>query len=230
VLREVVTPEGLVDYGLLAERRAALDAYVLWLGRDRPRVDRENTQHHVWLNAYNALVMYAVLETGRPASVDEVSGWLPWQGAGFFAERAFVVQGQAVSLGEIVHERLRGRVMDHRDHAAMGGPFRGGPPVRPELYRLGDLDAQLRDQMGRWLADEERGVRVDGERAVFSAVLERYAYDFSFFTAGEDPCKMAAHFLEGSKARGLEELSRAGCPHGFLPFDRGLNDADRAGR
>lgn len=224
LLREVVSDDGFVDYHELEARRAPLDTYVLWLGRDRPRVDRDNGQHHLWLNAYTALAMYGVLEAGIPASVDEVDGWLPWAGAGFFVERAFVVQQEPVSLSEIKHEQLRGRTMDLRDHAAIALPFRSGPPVRRELYRQSDLEEQLRDQMERWITDPTRGVRVVDGVAELNALFEQHAFDFEQFSAGDDPCTLAARYFTGAAARELDQLAAAGCPRRFRPEDRRLND------
>jgi hypothetical protein len=228
LLREVVSEDGAVDYHALEANRAPLDAYVLWLGRDRPRVDRDNGQHHLWLNAYAALAMYGVLEAGIPTSVDDVGGWLPWAGAGFFVEQAFVVQQEAVSLSEIKHERLRGRTMDLRDHAAIALPFRSGPPVRRELYRQADLEEQLRDQMERWVTDPARGVRVVDGVAEFNALFEQHAFDFELFSAGDDPCTLAARYFTGPTSRQLDGLAAEGCPRRFRAEDRRLNDVHPA--
>lgn len=223
-LSKVVTPDGMVDYDLLEAEREHLDAYVAWIARPR-RVARDNPQHAFWLNAYNALVMYAVLEDGRPASVLDVSGWLPRPGSRFFFERAFIVQGQPTSLWEIEHERLRGRTMDIRDHAAMNCASASCPPLRPSVYRATQLDKQLKEQMAIWMADEARGVRVRRNQAWFSPIFQWFAHDFSFFTAGDDLCTTAARFSEGDRKDTLEALAEQGCPHGFFEYDWSLNDA-----
>jgi hypothetical protein len=228
-LREVVTADGLVDYDALEARRGSLDAYVAWIARDRARVDRENTQHAFWLNAYNALVLYGVLHDDRPASVLDVDGWLPFEGSGFFYERAFIVQREPVSLWEIEHERLRGRVMDFRDHAALNCASRSCPPLRGELYRVQGLEEQLRDQMGRWIDDDARGVRIEDGQAVFNPIFDAFAWDFSFLSAGEDLCTLTSRFAASEKAAQLVRLAEAGCPHRFFEYDWSLNDASAAG-
>ncbi|HMV69063.1 MAG TPA: DUF547 domain-containing protein, partial [Myxococcota bacterium] len=208
---------------LLAERRAALDAYVGWLARARTRLDRDNAQHAFWLNAYNALVLYGALEAGVPDSLFDVPGWLPWDGSGFFYERAWVVQGEALSLFEIHQERLLGRVMDLRDHGALACGARSCPPLRSELYRNADVEEQLRDQMRAWLSDPVRGLRVDDDRVWLSPLFDWYARDLDLLSAGDDPCTLAARFLDGDAADRLRALADQGCPRAWLPFDRALD-------
>jgi hypothetical protein len=224
VLRDVVTPDGWVDYAALEARREPLDRYVAWIGRSR-RIDRDSARHAFLLNAYDALVMYAVLEDGRPASTEDVEGWLPFPGSGFYVERAFLVDGQPLSLFELLQEQIRNRVLDYRDHAAIHGGRASDPPVRPELYRAQGLGRQLDQQMARWIADDVRGVRVEEGEAVFSPVFDRYAWDFSFQTVGDDLCTTAARYALGGEKEALQALAGQGCPHRFAEPDPTLNDA-----
>ncbi len=227
LLGEVVTEDGLVDYDALEANRGPLDAYVAWLARPRRHRDRDAPRHALALNAYNALVLYAVLEDGRPASVRDVDGWLPVSGSGFFYERAFLIEGQPTSLHELEHEWLRGKVMDYRDHAALNCASRSCPPLRGELYQQGGLPRQLDEQMERWVADDVRGVRIEGDEAVFSPIFSWFGWDFSLFTAGDDLCTTAASYATGEKKAALRRLAREGCPHRFFAYDWSLNDASR---
>lgn len=227
-LQEVVTDDGLVDYDALEARREDLDAYVAFLGRpnalDGPmKVDR----HAFWLNAYNALVIYQVLERGRPASVLDVPGWLPVAGSGFFVETDFRIGRERFSLADIEHERVRMIELDLRDHAALNCASRSCPPLRAGLYVQDGLPAQLDEQMRRWVNDPERGVRIDGDKAVFSAIFEWYARDFELMSAGEDPCTIAAAHADPPLAASLRALAERGCPRTYLPYDWSLNDASR---
>jgi hypothetical protein len=220
----------MVDYPTLRADRAALDVFVAQLALGSAPRDRENAQHAFWLNAYNALVLWTVLEDGLDetgASVMDVDGWLPIRGSGFFFERAYVIQGMPTSLWEIEHERLRGRVMDYRDHAALNCAGRSCPPLRPELYSQKDIQDQLDDQMGRWLADQVRGARFDGETVVFSPIFSWYAHDFEFLSAGDDLCTLAARHSVGGRRERFKSAANAGCPHSFFEYDWSLNDATR---
>lgn len=224
-LSEVVTAEGLVDYDRLEERRDALDAYVAWVAKPRNRKDRDVPRHAFAINAYNALVLFAVLHDDRPSSVLDVEGWLPRAGSGFFYERAFLVEGYPTSLFELEHEWLRGRMMDSRDHAALNCASRSCPPLRASAYSQMGIEAELDQQMAAWVMDEARGVRIEGDEAVFNPIFDWYAWDFSFFNAGEDLCTVAARHATGPKRDALKALARQGCPHRFFVYDWSLNDA-----
>ncbi|MBA2320538.1 MAG: DUF547 domain-containing protein [Deltaproteobacteria bacterium] len=229
LLAAVVTEDGFVDYDALEADREPLDRYVAWLANGDPIRGKNTNDHHAtWLNAYNALVLYQVLERGRPASVLDVDVLLPIDGAGFFYETQFNVEDDWLSLAEIESERIRWMELDHRDHAALNCASRSCPPLRSELYRREKLEAQLRDQMKRWVDDDRRGVRIEGKEAVFNPIFEWYARDFDFFSAGKDICEIAANFAERKKATKLLDLSAHGCPHRFFTYDWSLNDASAA--
>lgn len=227
LLGSVVTPDGLVDYDTLEANRGPLDDYVAWIGKERS-IARSNQRHAFMLNAYNALVLFQVLERGRPGSVLDVDGWLPEPGSAFFFETAFRVDGTATSLHEIEHEYLRFKQLDYRDHAAINCASRSCPPLRPTLYDNNRLDKQLKEQMMVWVADDARGVSVRRDEAVFSPIFDWYAYDFDFQTQGEDLCTIAARFAVGPKRTALRGLAARGCPHRFADYDWSLNDASGA--
>ena len=227
LLYEVVTPDGLVNYDLLEERREVLDQYVLWLADELNWSGKMTKDRHgAYLNAYNALVLYQVLERDRPASVLEPRRLLPVDGAAFFLETQFKVGHEWLSLSEIEHERVRQKELDIRDHAALNCASRSCPPLRNELYHSKQslLRAQLDDQMTRWVMSD-RGVRIEDGVVVFNPIFDWYARDFHFWTAGRDLCDIAASYATGGLARELAALSDLGCPHRFFEYDWSLNDA-----
>lgn len=227
LLRRAVGDQGYVDYDLLERERDTLDAWVAWLAGPAPwEQQRVGRRFALYLDAWNALVLYQVLERGRPASVLDVRGRLPGEGSGFFVETRFRLGREWRSLSEIAHQLVRHAELDVRAHAALGCAAMSCPPVRGGLYtRGGPLQPQLQDQMRRWLADDERGVRIEDDVAVFNPIFDRYARDFSFWTAGADLCTMAAPYTTGEKRARLTELAAKGCPHRFFAFDARLNDA-----
>lgn len=227
VLGLVVTEDGLVDYDLLEEHRDVLEAYVVWLSHPDPWDGKKTRDFHAhYLNAYNALVLYQVLERDRPASVLDPRRVLPVGGAAFFLETAFKLGPDWLSLSEIEHQRVRMKELDIRDHAAMNCASRSCPPMRDEIYRFGNgvLREQLDDQMERWVMDD-RAMRFEGDELLFNPIFDWYARDFDFWTAGLDLCTMASHYASGARRRSLESLAAIGCPHGFFDYDWSLNDA-----
>jgi hypothetical protein len=225
-LAEVVTEDGYVDYAVLEEHRDALVDYVAWLGSEEAWVGRVTKDWHAqYLNAYNALVLFQILERDRPSSVRDVHDWLPVDGAAFFHFTQFELGVEHLTLSEIQNERLRWKEMDYRDHAALNNGARSSPPMRAEMYRTPILQEQLDNQMRQWIMDDARGVRFEGDKAIFNPLFDWYARDFDFFSAGKDLCTIASEHVGGPKRRKLEELAAMGCPHDFFQFDWALNEA-----
>lgn len=226
LLAEVITVDGYVDYDALSANRGPLDAYVAWLGRDKNTPKGATGATAMYLNAYNAFVMFSVLAHGRPASVLDVAGrWTGTPGEGFFFDDAFDVGRERLSLWEIEHERVRHRAQDVRVHAAMTCASRSCPPLARSLYREKTLDLQLERQMRRWVNDPARGVRVEGEVAVFPAIFDWYAADFHNWTGGDDLCTTATKYAAPALAQALATRGAAGCPHRFDAYDWQLNEA-----
>jgi len=222
----VVTDDGLVDYDALEADRDVLDRYVSMLAdNDSWRGRATKDWHARWLNAYNALTMFQVLERGRPDSVLTPRRLLPMSGAAFFIETQFKLGPDWLSLSEIEHQRVRQKELDIRDHAALNCASMSCPPLSRALYRSGSLRAQLDNQMTRWVMDPKRGVRIEEGQAVFNPIFDWYGRDFHFWTVEMDLCAIAAQYANGKKKAALNTLSASGCPHRFFEYDWTLNDA-----
>jgi Protein of unknown function, DUF547 len=226
LLSEVVTADGKVDYGRLAERRERLDMVVAQLGAVGPESHPERfpTDEHrlaYWLNAYNAFTLHAIMAEYPIASV-----WKTRDGQ-FFQRRRHVAGGRAVSLDDIEHEILRGEFAEPRIHFAINCGSNGCPALRPAAYVGDGLRESLRVATRQFL-DDEWNCRVDHEsrRIFISRIFKMYAQDF----AG----------AQGSTQAYRSGVLRFVAQHLDLPFERiadyevvyniydwGLNDAAR---
>jgi len=226
LLGEVVTEDGYVDYDALEANRGPLDRFVASLAEDENGVGKKAKHRHAyWLNAYNALVLFQVLERGRPESVLDVGGWIPKGGSGFFLETQFDIGGDYLSLSEIEHERVRQMELDYRDHAALNCASMSCPPLRNELYATPRLQQQLREQMRRWIMDDERGLRIEGDTLVVNPIFEWFHRDFVFFSAGMNVCELAATYAVDNKRRAIDHLAEGDCKVRSFEYDWSLNDA-----
>jgi len=222
-LHEVVTRDGYVDYDRLEERRESLDQYVAWIASERAwRGVRTTERIADWVNTYNALVLYQVLERKRPISVLEVSGWLPQPGARFFAETQFKVGRNYLSLSEIEHERVRMAHLDYRVHAVLNCASRSCPPLRRDLYSHRGFPLQLREQFMIWM-DDNRGFIIENGQLLFNPIFEWYARDFAFWSGGQSLCDIAGNYTTGRRAMSIATAAEAGCTYGYFEYDWSLN-------
>ena len=226
-LNEVVTHDGYVDYDHLEANRESLDTYVAWLGTERAwRGARPTERVAEWVNTYNALVLYQVLERRRPASVLDPKGWIPRPGSRFFVETQFDIGKNWLSLSEIEHERVRMAFLDYRVHAVMNCASRSCPPMRRELYSGRGFPLQLREQFMLWM-DDDRGFTIEDGVLEFNPIMQWFARDFSFWSGGQTLCQIAGNYATGRRSVAIREAAKQGCPHGFYEYDWRLNHKTR---
>jgi len=226
VLSKAVDANGDVDYDYIRAHRRPLDDYVSWVARpDGGKFRSPVVSHAFWLNTYNALAIFQVLERDISNTICAVPTLWPGRCAGPNWATDFEIGGTYQSLWEIYNERVISAFQDYRDLAAMNPGVRSGPPVRAGLYTPEELKAQLNGQMAKWMAHKRRGVRLDRDEAVFNEVFQRYRFELDLFTDGRDLCSLGQIYTSGEKATALSKLSERGCPHRFAKFDRRLNAA-----
>jgi len=228
LLSRVVGRDGMVDYDQLEDERGALDDYVAWISLDEAFKGERPINHPAdWVNAYNALVLFQVLERGRPDSVLDVAGVVPVRGAKFFYFTQFPINGgEYLSLSEIEHERVVQSELDFRVHAVLNCASKSCPPLRPRLYTHKNFASQMREQFSAWV-NSEGGLHLEPDGVVFNPIFDWYARDFDFFSGGQNLCELTAKYAGGKRARTLMDWSDKGCPHSFFDYDWSLNDSSK---
>ncbi len=227
----VVDDRGWVDYKALRIHPAALYRFVAWVEAYSPATSLSHfpTQaDHLayWLNAYNALVMLAVLEAYPVRSILTV----PPAGGAFTA--LYVAAGGVLMTLEAMHERIRGTFRDPRVHFALCSATRGGPGLRREAYHPALLGEQLDTQAHAFIRNPAH-VWVDVRRRtlVLSPLLRWYTDDFLHWMREMRPGEpeTLASFLRPY----LPEVARELLAEGRMAlrwghFDWRLNDAASA--
>jgi Protein of unknown function, DUF547 len=169
---ELAQHRGGLDYARLAADRSALDAYLASLAEARPESWEEPERLAFWINAYNAVVTYHVLERYPGlGSVREVDG--------FFDELTFRVAGEERTLDEI--EGRARDLGDPRVHFAVVCASASCPDLRFEPYSGQRLEAQLAEQTRNFLSDLGKGLRYDraANDVWLSSIFKWYAGDFT---------------------------------------------------
>lgn len=168
VLSEFVK-DGRVDYARLAEQgRSDLDAFLKSVAEASLPPGRAQ-RIGLLIDAYNALVLRSVIETGRPRSVLDVDG--------FFDERTHRVAGRELTLDALEKQVLNPFAKDPRTHFVLVCGAVGCPILEASPYSGSDLDARMEAATRRYLASAF-GARVEGDTLYLSRIFDWYAEDF----------------------------------------------------
>jgi len=208
-----------VDYGALRGSKDWSDLVASLRASDPSRLRTANETKAFWINAYNILAIDLVQRSYPTDSIRSLGGLF----SPVWKKPAGVIAGRSYTLDEIEHEILR-PMGDPRVHGAIVCASLSCPPLRREPYRADELDAQLEDNVRRWLADPRKGARVDRTTQTLhlSPIFDWFADDFGgdvvTFVAAHGPAESAAWIrAEGGALRVR-----------YLAYDWRLNDTATA--
>ncbi len=209
VLSAVVARDGLVDYSVLKENRSGvrdtLYTYVGKLGAVSPDSDpalfpTEADKLAYWINAYNAICMYRIVERGYPGNV--IASVPP---AAIFFVDSTPVGGKSMTLDSLEKSKVLSKG-DPRVHFALNCASYSCPPLRDEPYSGPKLNAQLAEQ-GRIYLSDPRAVRpIDANTVGLNNIFtDFYKGDFTRggldllpslkrFAAPDSPVQSATNF------------------------------------
>lgn len=209
LLREHVE-DGLVDYRGLAKRDLGkLDRYLAHVAKARlPKAKAARVAALV--DAYNALVLRAVIRHGRPRSVLDVKG--------FFDAEVHRVAGRELTLDQLEKTLIGPLADDPRTHFVLVCGAVGCPILEPSPYAGSDLDAldaRMEAATRRYLRSP-RGARVEPGQLRLSKIFDWYAADFG----GPEGARafVRARLTEAQRAR-LGPSPTVG----FIDYDWSLN-------
>jgi len=177
VLKDFVNDQGQVDFHGLASRPADLNAFVDYIAGVSPEsapslfpTKESGLAYHI--NAYNALSMYNVIDSGIPKSLAGLTKL--W----FFGFKKFSIGGEKLSLRSYENHVIR-PARDERVHFALNCMVRGCPRLPREPFDPSRLDAQLERETRRFL-NESRNVQVDPPLRLVrvNSILHFYREDF----------------------------------------------------
>ncbi len=177
VLTKFVDDEGRINFAAAAKDRADLDRFVAYVYDNGPNNQPQlfPTSAHALafhINAYNALALHNVLESGIPESL---SGF---KKVSFFYLRKVQVGGESMSLYDYENKVIRA-FNEPRIHVAVNCMSIGCPRLPREPFLPEKLDAQL-DREAKRFFNELRNVAVDdpGKILSLSEILSFYTSDF----------------------------------------------------
>ena len=177
VLVDFVDPRGEVDFEALAQRRADLDSFLRYVAvtpLDSLRDGPERLAHMI--NAYNALSMFNVIESGVPST------HAGWHKVVFFVLRKVEVGGSSMSLrsfeNDVIRPYARSRA-DPRVHFALNCSALSCPALPRVPFTPESLDDELDRETRAFFARPEN-FRIDAANRIvwLSEILKFYPDDF----------------------------------------------------
>ncbi|MBX2814039.1 MAG: DUF547 domain-containing protein [Myxococcales bacterium] len=168
-LLELHVLNGRIDYKALAKRsRKKLDRYLAYVASAELPDDR-NLRLGFLVDAYNALVLKAVLHHNRPRSVLDIKG--------FFDTETHRVAGQKVTLDELEKKVLNPYAKDVRTHFVLVCGAVGCPILESQPFFGSNMNTRMETATRRYLASPF-GARVYPGQVTLSKIFDWYRKDF----------------------------------------------------
>jgi hypothetical protein len=163
-LGAMVTPDGYIKWDVVESDdglRHTLMSYIGLINAVSPRNHAElfptpADQEAYWINAYNAMCVYAVIKHDYPGTM--LAGQPP---GAILSTEQFTFGGQPMTLDQVVRLELE-PLDDPRVYFAINWCARSCPALRSTPYDGAVLEAQLVDQGQRYLSDP-RAAQRDGD-------------------------------------------------------------------
>lgn len=177
VLDRHVDAAGRVDFAGVTADRADLDRVVSFIAAVDPisapgRFPDRASKLAYYINAYNALAMYGVVDAGIPTRFGAIGRFR------FFYLRTFKMGGHSISLYDLENDVIR-PLGDPRIHFALNCMVVSCPRLPRVALTARNIDAEL-DRLAREFVAEERNVHPEpADRTVhLSAIFDFYTGDF----------------------------------------------------
>ena len=151
ILTTYYSPAHGMDYAALkAKDAAALRTLRQQLGRvNADALDRKQ-QLAYWINVYNVNVVSTIVEAYPVESIRDISTD-PIIRLNVFKKERVPYGGELLSLDTVENKKIRETFKDPRIHFAINCAAKSCPPIRTEAFTGEKLDAQLDDQVRRFL-------------------------------------------------------------------------------
>lgn len=227
ILHKYYDPARGMDYGALKTHDAAtLEGLRQRLGRVNAAALNPKQQLAYWINVYNINTAATIVESYPVASIRDLSTD-PIIHLNVFKKERVPFGGVKLSLDQVENEKIREGFHDPRIHFAINCAARSCPPVRTEAYTGAAVDAQLNDQVRRFMAGP-LGARFettgDGVTVHVTKIMDWFSKDFEQWGGGK-----AAFLRRYVPAAEQKLIDRAGGKLDFRydDYDWALNDWKR---
>ncbi|MCU1349779.1 MAG: hypothetical protein JWO56_2809 [Acidobacteria bacterium] len=187
LLQKYYDPARGMDYThLKANDAQTLQAFRNQLGRVNVAALNGKQRLAYWINVYNVNTVATIVENYPTRSIRDLSTDPIIRLNVFKKDRVPLGSGK-LSLNDVENDKIREPFHDPRIHFAINCAARSCPPIRPEAYTGAKLDAQLDDQVRKFLAGPN-GIRIEsrngGATVHVTKILDWFGKDFEQWAGG----------------------------------------------
>jgi len=161
--------QGLVDYKAIKQQPAQLVSLVSMVATINFKSLKGNEQKAALINAYNIMVIKAVVDAYPINSPLDVKG--------FFNEKQYSIGGELMTLDFLEKEFLYKMHPDAKLHFALVCAATGCPKLSSMAYRADMLDKQLEMQTRKTL-NNPNFIRQTGDTVLLSEIFKWYGQHF----------------------------------------------------
>jgi hypothetical protein len=199
---------GRVDYqGIKANDLAKLVTYLETVSKAQSSQLPKRDKLAFYLNAYNAIVIKAVIDHLPLSNVMKITG--------FFKAKRYSVAGRSLTLDALENQIIRPTFKDPRIHFALVCGARSCPPLMSRAFAAKTLERDLDRLATRFINGP--AVKITGASVAISKLFEWYAQDF------KDSAGSVEKYLAKYRQADAERLTQAGQRLSYQPYSWALN-------
>src|SRR5713226_3359565 len=187
LLRTYYDPAHGMAYGQLKAHDArTLESVKQALGRVNAAALGHKQQLAYWINVYNVNSVATVVESYPVDSIRDISSD-PIRRLNVFSKERIPFGGALLSLDKVENDKIRPGFRDPRIHFAINCAAKSCPPIRTEAYVGEHIDAQLDDQVRKFLTAARYGKKGDTLVLHVTKIIDWFGKDFEDYGGGKIP-------------------------------------------
>ncbi len=218
VLHKYVNKKGQTDFEGLRDNPDNLHVFVEYISRvspmNKPEMFKsENAKLAFYMNSYNALSMYNVIDSEIPETLAGA------RKVGFFYFKKMIIGGEKMSLYSYENDIIR-KMGNEKIHFALNCMAAGCPRLPRKPFTARNIQKELNREAWRFF-NEDRNVRVDHDKKIvwLSEILDFFPEDFEG--------KADNLIAYANKFRAKKNRLPVDYKVEFIPYDWTVNNSNR---
>ena len=211
---------GMKYLQLKARDEKTLEAVKQALGHVNVASLNRKQQLAYWINVYNVNSVATIVESYPVDSIRDISTD-PIRRLNVFAKERIPFGGALLSLDNVENDKIRTEFHDPRIHFAINCAARSCPPIRAEAYTGERVDAQLDDQVRKYLSVIRFGKKGNTLVLHVTKIMDWFGKDFEEWGGGKIP--FIRRFVGPDKQK-LIDAAKGDIELEYDDYDWALND------